>query len=64
MTREEQARVAELQLNIGRYAEQNMVWFVTGEKELNDESWAAFVTRLEEQGLAEMLEIFQRAIEK
>lgn len=63
-TEEEQTRLAELQMTLGKYAEQNMVWFVTGEVELNDENWNAFCAKLEELGLQEMLEIFQRAIEK
>ena len=64
LTADEQAELAALQMTIGKFAEQNMVWFVTGEKELNDENWAAFVAEIEALGLADMLGIFQRALDK
>ena len=62
LTAEQQARVAEIQLELGRYADQTMTWFVTGEKELTDENWAEFCTTLDEKGLQELISIFQNAL--
>lgn len=63
-TAQQQARLNELQADMGAYAEQAMVWFVTGEKELNDESWTAFCQTLKDKGLDEMISIFQAAYEQ
>lgn len=63
-TAQQQARLNELQADMGAYAEQTMVWFVTGEKELNDENWSAFCQTLQDKGLNEMIGIFQAAYEK
>ena len=61
LTEEQQARVDELVLEIGRYAEYRMVWFVNGDAELNDETWAEFCRTIRELGIDEMVEIFQTA---
>lgn len=57
-----QARVNELQMDLGLYAEQQMVWFVVGDVPLNDETWAEFCQTLEAKGLNEMLTIWQNAV--
>lgn len=62
LTAEQQQRLSQLQLEVGGYAEQTMVWFVTGEKELNDAAWEEFCQTLTEKGLDEMLSIFQNAL--
>lgn len=61
LTQEQQARVDELIWNIGKYAEYQMVWFVIGDVELNDETWQAFCTRVKELGIDEMVSIWQTA---
>lgn len=61
LTREQQARVDELIYQIGSYAERQMVWFITGDHELNDESWAAFCQKVKDLGVDEMIAIFQTA---
>lgn len=64
LTREEQARVNEIHLPLSQYAEQTMAWFVTGDMELNDETWQAFCQRVEELGLSEMVGIWQDALNR
>lgn len=61
LTEEQQARVDELILNIARYAEYQMVWFVTGDTELNDENWNTFCQTVKELGMDEMVSIWQTA---
>lgn len=56
-----QSRVDELQMTLGQYAEQQMIWFVAGDVELNDETWNDFCQTLEQLGLNEMLAIWQEA---
>lgn len=62
MTREEQAKLDALQLDLGRYAEQTMVWFVTGDLPLNDETWTEFMKTLADKGLDDMVSLLQSAI--
>ena len=57
-----QQRVNELQMDLGYYAEQQMVWFVVGDVELNDENWSQFCQTLEHKGLSEMVSIWQEAV--
>lgn len=61
LTAEQQARVDELILEIARYAELQMVWFVAGDVELNDETWAEFCQTVRGLGLEEMISIWQAA---
>ena len=61
LTAEQQTRLDELIWNIGKYAEQQMVWFVTGDVELNDENWAAFCEQVKALGMDEMVQIWQTA---
>ncbi len=61
LTDREQARVDELIFQIGRYAEQQMVWFVAGDVPLNDETWAEFCGTVESLGVDEMVAIWQDA---
>lgn len=55
-------RVAEIQLDLSRYAETTMARFVTGDIELTDENWETFCKTVEEKGLTEMIGIWQDAI--
>ena len=60
MTKEDEARAAELQAVIAPYAEQRMAAFVTGDAELTDANWNDFVNRLEELGLGEAVSLWQK----
>ncbi len=62
LTAEEADRIAALWAKLGPYCEQQMVWFVTGDVPLNDETWSAFKARAEELGLAEFVRLWQEAL--
>lgn len=64
LTNEQQARVDELILSIGKYAEYQMVWFIVGDVELNDETWAEFCQQVKALGVDEMVEIWQTAADQ
>ena len=61
LTEAQQARVDELIYNIGKYAEYQMVWFVVGDVELNDETWQEFCNKVKDLGIDEMVSIWQTA---
>lgn len=62
-TREELTRLNALQADLGYAAEQAMVWFVTGDVPLNDETWADFCKMLDGKGLNDMVALLQNAIQ-
>lgn len=59
---ETQRRADEMIYRIGSYAEQQMVWFVVGDVELNDETWAAFCQKVTDLGADELAGLFQQAL--
>ena len=59
---EEEARVAEIQNELSRYAEKTMACFVTGDIELTDENWNTFCKTADEKGLQELIGIWQKAL--
>jgi len=61
LTQEQQNRVDELIMQIGSYAELQMVWFVTGDVELTDETWQEFCQKVHDLGVDEMVSIWQEA---
>ncbi len=61
LTEKQQSRVDELIVQITKYAEYQMVWFVVGDVELNDETWADFCEQVKALGVDEMVEIWQTA---
>ncbi|MBQ7850880.1 MAG: extracellular solute-binding protein [Clostridia bacterium] len=63
MTQEQLQRVNELIMRVGSYAEQQMVWFVAGDVELNDETWAEFCKKVTDLGADEIAKIFQQAVD-
>ena len=63
LSAEDEKRVAEIQNDLSRYAERTMARFVTGDIELTDENWDIFCRTVEEKGLQEMTEIWQKAIQ-
>lgn len=58
---QQQSRVDELIWNIGKYAEYQMVWFVSGDVELNDQTWQEFCQQVKALGIDEMVSIWQTA---
>ena len=62
LTAEEEARVAEIQNDLSRYAEKTMACFVTGDIELTDDNWNIFCRTAEEKGLQELIGIWQKAL--
>lgn len=60
-SQEDHARLQAIQLDLGAYAETTMIRFVTGDIPLTDESWNAYLQGLNERGLQEMLDLWQRA---
>lgn len=63
MTAEQQKAVDEAIFRIGSYAEQQMVWFVTGDVALTDASWAEFCKTVRELGVEDMVSVFQQALD-
>lgn len=61
LTQEQMNRVTELQSGISTYAETRMAWFVAGDVELNDETWADFCAQVKALGIDEMVSIWQNA---
>ena len=61
LTQEQMNRVTELQSGISTYAETRMAWFVAGDVELNDETWADFCAQVKALGIDEMVSIWQSA---
>ena len=60
---EDAAALARIQAGVMGYAEQAMVWFVTGETELNDSTWQTFCETVRGKGLDEAVAIWQKYIE-
>ena len=62
LSMDDQTRLVELQADAGRYVEQAMVWFVTGDTPLNDATWADFRREATDRGMDEIIAILQGAI--
>lgn len=62
LTAETVKKANELVYRIGSYAEQQMVWFVVGDVELNDETWAEFCQTVVDLGADELAGLFQQAL--
>jgi putative aldouronate transport system substrate-binding protein len=62
LSKEDEERVAALQLPLSRYAEAAMAAFVTGDTPLTDETWQAFVDTVNEKGLQELIAIWQKYV--
>ena len=62
LSREDAERAARLQADIAPFAEQTMAEFVTGDREINDENWAAFAEGLEARGFSEMIALWQQYV--
>lgn len=64
LTETQQQRVDELIWQIGKYAEYQMVWFITGDVALDDDTWAAFCAQVKALGADEMVSIWQKAADQ
>lgn len=64
LTEAQQKRVDELIWQIGKYAEYQMVWFITGDVALNDDTWAEFCAQVKALGVDEMVSIWQTAADQ
>lgn len=62
-TKAQQTRIDEIQLSLGAYVERTMAWFVTGDMELNDQTWQAFCQTVEQLGLSEMVGLWQDVLD-
>ena len=60
MSAEDVARVAEIWKELGPWTEQRLVWFVTGEWELDDAHWNEFTSGMAERGCEELTAIFRQ----
>lgn len=63
LSQEDQARVNEIQLELGSWSETAMIRFVTGDTPLTDESWSDYTAQLDALNLQEMLAIWQKAVD-
>ena len=62
LTAEDEARIAELQTRIAPYTEQQLAAFVTGDIALSDENWEAFQKGLQDRGLQDMMDLWQKYV--
>ena len=61
-TRTQQAQVDAIQLDLGAYAEREMIHFVTGDTSLNDATWQAFCQTVHDKGMDELIALWQQVI--
>ena len=59
--RAEQARAVELMNQLGAVVDSGIAWFVTGETELTDATYSAWLQELAEAGSAELVQLFAAA---
>ncbi|MBQ4227055.1 MAG: hypothetical protein II697_02525, partial [Clostridia bacterium] len=63
-TDEELKLVNSVGSDLNTYAKKTAVEFLTGERELTDEEWSAFVAQTEEMGVNDMLEVMESVIDR
>jgi hypothetical protein len=61
---EARKQIGEIWPALGEYCEVGLTWFVTGEKELNDENWEAFQKGMDELQMENIISIWNRALER
>lgn len=61
LTAETMQKADEIIYPLGAYAEQQMVWFVAGDVELNDDSWAEFCKTVTGLGADDLADLFEQA---
>ena len=62
LTPEDETRIAELQAKVAPYTEQQLAAFVTGDIALNDENWETFQKGLQDRGLQDMIDLWQKYV--
>ncbi len=63
LTEEEAAQVNAMQMELGAYVDTMMGRFIRGDEELNDETYAHFITALEEKGADAFIAFWQQIYE-
>jgi len=63
LTDAQQQAISDVHLPIARYAEDHMVYFVTGDIPLNDETWADFCQTVTDKGIDKLISLWQEAIQ-
>jgi len=63
LTDAQQQAISDVHLPIARYAEDHMVYFVTGDIPLNDETWADFCQTVTDKGVDKLISLWQEAIQ-
>ncbi len=64
LTTDEQNSITNDSADIMTYVSTEILSFLTGNKELNEETWAAFCAQLEEIGLSDVLAVYQNAYDQ
>jgi len=59
LAEKDQARANELAAEIGRLVDEGIAKFATGEMELSDESYDAWLAQLQEAGSGELVSLFE-----
>ena len=61
---ETKQKIAEIWKELGSWCEIQMTWFVTGETELNDQTWNAFCEEAGTRGADALTDVFQKLLEE
>ncbi|MBE6991756.1 MAG: hypothetical protein E7430_04170 [Ruminococcaceae bacterium] len=64
LTTEETTQVATMATDLCTYASEEVLKFIIGEKELNDENWNAYVDQCNKMNLEEIVAVYQNAYEE
>jgi len=64
LTTEETTQVATMSTDLCTYASEQLLKFITGELELNDENWNAYCAQCDAMNLAEIVAVYQNAYEE
>lgn len=63
-TTDEYAKLATMESDIQTYVKDMRAKFITGEVELTDENWAAYISTLEQMHLADLMVIYQNGLDR
>ena len=58
-TKEERDAITRVWSDLGKWIEVSMTWFVTGDVELNDQTWTNFVNEAKTHGADQIVQLFQ-----
>lgn len=62
-TDEENAEVADIEVDVKKYADEQRALFISGQKDI-DAEWDAYVQQLENLGLSKMVELYDKAYKR